>query len=562
MLRPVFAIAFALVLAAAPALIGCRAADTVPEALPTVARVGDEPIDAEEFRNRYVGYLLATGLQDLPRHRNHVLNTLIAERLLVREARDAGVEQRPAYAEAAERIRQKLLIELYVQRALYDTLRIAEEDLEAMFVRANTTVQARHLYARTLEEAQRLRRRLDAGDTFEQLAKEVFADTALAHHGGAVGAFSIDEMDPAFEDAAFTLEIGAVSDPVRTQTGYSIIRVDDRFTKPLLTEGEYAARRDRIQHYVTYRRKTAARTAHAHDLAAALAPAYNEEALDRLVGQITGASVAQGSEAGWLNGALVTFGEPGDRRTWSVAQFRDAAGSTSEAQRAAVVDRPTLCAFIEGLLVRDAMLRRAEAMRLDREPAFAEAFDAAARDWIREEVMRDLRRAAPVPEDSVQAYFARYGAEFTEPARVHVSEILVDTRAEADRLRGQATPATFAALARSHSQRPGAAATGGDMGFASADQLGVLADRVFAASPGTLLGPIELEGHYVLLLVGERKDGRPMAFDEARPLIEERLRSDSMDRVLRDRIEQLRSGSDIVIDEQLLSQMAIKKTHA
>ena len=178
------------------------------------------------------------------------------------------------------------------------------------------------------------------------------------------------------------------------------------------------------------------------------------------------------------------------------------------------------------------------------------------------EVMRDLRRDAPVPDDSVQLYFERYGHEFSEPARVRVAEILLDTKAEAEQLRRQATPANFADLARTYSQRPGAAATGGEMGFVSAEQLGVLAQPVMGAAPGTLLGPMEIEGHYVLLLVGERRDGRPMSFAEARPLIEERLRGQSMDRVLRDRIDRLRSGSEVVIDDALLSQMAIKKTHA
>ncbi|MDZ4700515.1 MAG: peptidylprolyl isomerase [Rhodothermales bacterium] len=541
-------------------LSGCGVGDGA-ETLPSVARVDGEAIGVEEFRTRYVGYLLATGLQDNPRHRTHLLHTLVAERLLVREAREAGVEDRAGYAAAAERIREKLLIELYVQRALYDTLQISEEDLQAMFVRANTTVEARHLYARTLDEALALRRRLDGGASFEELAREVFADSALAHSGGSVGAFSIDELDPSFEEAAYTLPIGAISDPVRTQTGYSIIRVEDRFTKPLLTEFEFATRRDRMEHYVTYRRKTAARAQHARDLAAALVPVYDEAQLARLLRQIVGPPVPDTQEEAWLQAELVASGAPDERQSWSVVRFREAAASTSEAQRAAVTDRETLMAFIEGLLVREAMLGAAAERRLEEEEAYARAFEAAMRDWIREEVMRDLAREAPVLEDSVRAYFATFGQEFSEPARVRVSEILLDSPVEAARMRDLATPATFAELARAHSIRPGAVATGGDMGYVAADQLGVLADPVFGALAGTLLGPIEVRGHYVLLLVGDRQEARPMAFEAARPLIEERLRSGSMDRVLRARIEQLRSESNVEIDEATLTQMAIKKTH-
>ena len=58
--------------------------------------------------------------------------------------------------------------------------------------------------------------RLLEGESFQALAGEVFNDPELQASGGLLPPFTFDEMDPDFEDAAFTLLIGEISEPVRT----------------------------------------------------------------------------------------------------------------------------------------------------------------------------------------------------------------------------------------------------------------------------------------------------------------------------------------------------------
>lgn len=54
-----------------------------------------------------------------------------------------------------------------------------------------------------------------AGESFEALAEEVFTNPYLANNGGDIGEFTVDEMDIAFENAAFALNVGDVSAPVK-----------------------------------------------------------------------------------------------------------------------------------------------------------------------------------------------------------------------------------------------------------------------------------------------------------------------------------------------------------
>lgn len=77
-----------------------------------------------------------------------------------------------------------------------------------------------------LAKAKALIGQLNDGTDFAELAKENSQDPGSAANGGSLGAISRGEMVPEFEDAAFNLELGEISAPVRSQFGYHIIKID------------------------------------------------------------------------------------------------------------------------------------------------------------------------------------------------------------------------------------------------------------------------------------------------------------------------------------------------
>lgn len=101
-------------------------------------------------------------------------------------------------------------------------------------------VRARHILLRvepdaseeTIAEirtkAEALRERLAAGEDFAALAKEHSEDPGTKEAGGDLGFFTRGQMTPAFEEAAFALEPGTLSEPVRSEFGYHLIRVEER----------------------------------------------------------------------------------------------------------------------------------------------------------------------------------------------------------------------------------------------------------------------------------------------------------------------------------------------
>ena len=85
-------------------------------------------------------------------------------------------------------------------------------------------VNASHILVEQEHEAQDIVKKLDEGVAFEELAKDFSNCPSGKQAGGNLGDFGRGMMVPEFETAAFALEVGAVSAPVKTQFGYHIIK--------------------------------------------------------------------------------------------------------------------------------------------------------------------------------------------------------------------------------------------------------------------------------------------------------------------------------------------------
>lgn len=94
-------------------------------------------------------------------------------------------------------------------------------------------VKARHILVKTKEEATAILEKLAAGESWETLAAENSLDTGNKDNSGDLGWFSKGMMVLPFEEAAFALEPGEISDPVKTDFGYHIIALDGKELRPM-----------------------------------------------------------------------------------------------------------------------------------------------------------------------------------------------------------------------------------------------------------------------------------------------------------------------------------------
>ena len=110
-------------------------------------------------------------------------------------------------------------------------------------------VHARHILVPTEDEAKAIEVELKKGADFAALAKEKSKDPGAAD-GGDLGYFTKDQMVPEFAEAAFKLDKGQISDPIHTQFGWHIIKVEDKRTKPTPTFDQVKVQ---LENYVAHR---------------------------------------------------------------------------------------------------------------------------------------------------------------------------------------------------------------------------------------------------------------------------------------------------------------------
>lgn len=141
---------------------------------------------------------------------------------------DQYVQQR---FESEEKLRKAIHSSLLQQEVAAEDMDITEEDLKQQYERMKTEIQAQHILVGDKETAKEVKKKLKNGDDFAKLAKEYSTDKKSAKDGGKLNYFSTGQMVPAFEDAAYNMEVGKISDPVKTKNGFHIIKVTDKRKK-------------------------------------------------------------------------------------------------------------------------------------------------------------------------------------------------------------------------------------------------------------------------------------------------------------------------------------------
>ena len=137
------------------------------------------------------------------------------------------------------------LMKYYQRRALHDAYfnqkiraAVTDEQLKKIYdeqvtkIKPQTEYRARHILVKNEEDAHDIIERLNRGSDFAELAKEKSTGPSGAQ-GGDLGYFTKGRMVPEFEEAAIKLKKGDVSDPVKTQFGWHVIKLEDvRESKP------------------------------------------------------------------------------------------------------------------------------------------------------------------------------------------------------------------------------------------------------------------------------------------------------------------------------------------
>lgn len=162
-----------------------------------------------------------------------VLDQLISEKFLIQEAKKKGLEQDKDVLEQIKKTTEQILVQSLIEKEIIEKVKV--EDQEALtYYEANKnnfiTKEQVYLYnilVETEEKAKDILEKLKAGGDFIELAKE-YSTGPSADKGGDLGYISKGGLIPEIENAVFALEIGSISDIIKSQYGFHILKVTDK----------------------------------------------------------------------------------------------------------------------------------------------------------------------------------------------------------------------------------------------------------------------------------------------------------------------------------------------
>lgn len=161
-----------------------------------------------------------------------VVNELVYQGLLYQEAIEKGIDEDEDFQKVLNKTKETML-KTYALGKLLSTVSVTEDEVKEFFeehkeeLKQGESARASHILVEEEDKAKEIYEKIKNGEDFEALARE-FSTCPSSEKGGDLGTFTKGQMVKEFEDAVFNNEEGHITEPVKTQFGYHIIKVVEK----------------------------------------------------------------------------------------------------------------------------------------------------------------------------------------------------------------------------------------------------------------------------------------------------------------------------------------------
>jgi peptidyl-prolyl cis-trans isomerase C len=180
------------------------------------------------------------------------LDEMITRELMLQEARKRGLDQTLSMRERLARMKEQVLLDELMRQVATGTehkVQISPEELETSYLAhagallAHEQIRLAHIVVTTLEQAKEVKQFLDQNYDFGKMAQRYSTDSTTKNKGGDLGIYRRGVMESEVEPVLLKLKAGKVSDPVKTASGFHLIKV---LSREVLDAQEAHAARERL----------------------------------------------------------------------------------------------------------------------------------------------------------------------------------------------------------------------------------------------------------------------------------------------------------------------------
>ncbi|MBC8478664.1 peptidylprolyl isomerase [bacterium] len=529
----------------------------------SVATVGSETITVttlQEDRLRAYRTPAAAGKQTLETRLN-ILQTMITTQLKKLEAADRGLSELPEIkAKAQEYLESEAVNKLYELEIV--NVVAGDEAIARFYENDRLEVKAAHVLLvwpqdATAADSADVRMRADEiyqkslqdGD-FAKLAGAYTEEPGGKERGGDLGWFGWGRMDPLFQEVAWQMRPGSISEPVETRFGIHIIHLEERREKslPPLEDVKIDIERKIMQ---SQRQQVA-------DMVDAYFSKLHEtyqltfsDKLDELLTLINTTN-SEGNPFAGLDGEV---------KGWVVATttqheitVQDMEDKVNETPRAGIEfpTRESLEELVDGIAIPLLLTAAATQKGLLENPEVVARADLAlARDLDLELTRIEVDEKVNVTEEMQRAFFNEHTDQFMTKPTVQVQEIFVSDETKAQELVARARAGVgFKGLAIANTERTSAQAEGGLLPPFPPGRYGEMGKIAFTLEVGEIAGPIALGSKFSIIKLISRTEATPMPYEEAERMVRSTLEQELREKAQQELMEKLLAKYTVVVDTE------------
>ncbi len=201
--------------------------------LQVLARVNGQPITAAEVDAALIQMGAKGERYNTPEGRRMVLEQLINKKLFLADAAKNLYEYDPKFKAEFQKLKEEMLANFAIAKAV-EGVKVTDEEAKAFFEEnkeglvSGASVNASHILVDSEEKANELLEKINAGEiSFEDAARQN-SSCPSSEQGGNLGEFTRGQMVPEFDEACFSMEVGEIRGPVKTQFGFHLIKLNDK----------------------------------------------------------------------------------------------------------------------------------------------------------------------------------------------------------------------------------------------------------------------------------------------------------------------------------------------
>jgi len=520
-------------------LAGCGMSDD------TVATVGGTKISANAFKQtlsrRYSKKDSYASVDSAAKMT--MLNNMIERELKANAGHDMGLDSDPSFQGEYKAQEARVLGNRYFERVVVDKL-FPESVIRAEFEKQKEQVKASHVLIsykgarggkstlskeQALALAKEVSKKAKNGEDFAKLAVQYSNDPSAKQNKGDLGFFTWGRMVPAFQEAAFKMKPGDISDPVESAFGFHVIKVTDRQPNPNFDESKYESEKYNIKRRVYFTKKDSGMAMWKRQQAK-LEKQNDFKIIEENLNQIIAASKAK---PGSVNPA--NFSD--EQKALPLAQWDGGALTlnnifTLYGSRVSMLGRKlsSLATFkteVRNAALQDLIIKDAQRMGItDEADIKAQLQDAKNAKLASLAEKKAVRGKAEVSEDEVKAYYAAHNKEFVRPAEMEIWEIYLKDQKKAKKVAAKAHAGrNFEKLATKYSEDNFYKKKKGYLGFKAEKRRGEVSREAFKLGPNKIGGPIKYRAGWAVFKTGKLKPESLRSLEEVHTQVKTKVQN-------------------------------------